>query len=81
MTQDQLVGKTVDYIFDVEVEDGTVTQVAYLGVVTKIVEKKKSKRNIVWNCLTLSTIMMKTSMMIASQMKKIPLNLHFFESH
>ena len=51
MTQDQLVGKTVDYIFDVEVEDGTVTQVAYLGVVTKIVEKKKkkkkSKRNIV----------------------------------
>ena len=43
MTQDQLVGKTVDYIFDVEVEDGTVTQVAYLGVVTKIVEKKKKK--------------------------------------
>ena len=44
MTQDQLVGKTVDYIFDVEVEDGTVTQVAYLGVVTKIVEKKKKKK-------------------------------------
>ena len=58
MTQDQLVGKTVDYIFDVEVEDGTVTQVAYLGVVTKIVEKKKKKKNpketlfeIVWLCL------------------------------
>ena len=41
MTQDQLVGKTVDYIFDVEVEDGTVTQVAYLGVVKKNIKKKK----------------------------------------
>ena len=55
MTQDQLVGKTVDYIFDVEVEDGTVTQVAYLGVVTKIVEKKKNPKEtlfeIVWLCL------------------------------
>ena len=57
MTQDQLVGKTVDYIFDVEVEDGTVTQVAYLGVVTKIVGKKKKKNpketlfEIVWLCL------------------------------
>ena len=42
MTPDQLAGKTVDYIFDVEVGDGTVTQVAYLGVVTKIVEKNKN---------------------------------------
>ena len=42
MTPDQLARKTVDYIFDVEVEDGTVTQVAYLGVVTKIVEKNKN---------------------------------------
>ena len=41
MTQDQLVGKTVDYIFDVEVEDGTVKQVAYLGVVKKKMKKKK----------------------------------------
>ena len=40
MTQDQLVGKTVDYIFDVEVEDGTVTKI-------KKKKKKKSKRNIV----------------------------------
>ena len=55
MTPDQLARKTVDYIFDVEVEDGTVTQVAYLGVVTKIVEKNKNNPKetlfeIVWLC-------------------------------
>ena len=42
MTPEQIVGKTVDHIFDVEGEDGTVTQVAYTGVVTRIVEKNKS---------------------------------------
>ena len=42
MTPGQIVGKTVDHIFDVEGEDGTVTQVAYTGVVTRIVEKNKS---------------------------------------
>ena len=42
MTPGQIVGKTVDHIFDVEGEDGTVTQVAYTGVVTWMVEKNKS---------------------------------------
>ena len=42
MTPEQIVGKTVDHIFDVEGEDGTVTQVVYTGVVTRIVEKNKS---------------------------------------
>ena len=42
MSPDQLVGKTVDHIFDVEGEDGTITQVAYTGVETRIVEKNKS---------------------------------------
>ena len=42
MTPEQIVGKTVDHIFNVEGKDGTVTQVAYTGVVTRIVEKNKS---------------------------------------
>ena len=42
MTPDQIFGKIVDHIFDVECEDGTVTQVAYTGEVTRIVEKNKS---------------------------------------
>ena len=42
MTSEQIVGKTVDHIFDAEVEDGTLTQVTYTGVVTRIVEKNKS---------------------------------------
>ena len=43
MTPEQIVGKIVDHIFDAESEGGTVTQVAYTGVVTRIVEKNKSK--------------------------------------
>ena len=42
MTSEQIVGKTVDHIFDVEVKDGTVTQVTYTGIVTRIIEKNKS---------------------------------------
>ena len=42
MAPEQIVGKTVDHIFDVEGEDGTLTQVAYTGVVTRIVEKNKN---------------------------------------
>ena len=42
MTQEKIVGKTVDHIFDVEGEDDTVTQVTYTGVVTRIVEKNES---------------------------------------
>ena len=42
MTPEQIVEKIVDHIFDVESEGGTVTQVAYTGVVTRIVEKNKS---------------------------------------
>ena len=42
MTPEQIVGKIVDHIFDVEGEDGTVTQAAYTGVVTGIMEKNKS---------------------------------------
>ena len=42
MTQEQIVGKIVGHTFDVESEGGTVTQVAYTGVVTRIVEKNKS---------------------------------------
>ena len=42
MTPDQIFGKIVDHIFDVECEDDTVTQVAYTGEVTRIVEKNKS---------------------------------------
>ena len=42
MTQEKIVGKTVDQIFDVEGEDDTVTQVTYTGVVTRIVEKNES---------------------------------------
>ena len=38
MTSGKIVGKTVDRIFDVEGEDGTVTQVTY----TWVVEKNKS---------------------------------------
>ena len=37
-----MVGNIVDHIFDAEGEDGTVTQAAYAGVVTRIVEKNKS---------------------------------------
>ena len=36
------MGRFADHIFDVEGEDGTVTQVAYTGVVTWMVEKNKS---------------------------------------
>ena len=42
MTQEKIVGKTVDHIFGVEGEDDTVTQVTYTGVVTRIVEKNES---------------------------------------
>ena len=35
-------GKTADHIFDVDDEDGTLIQVAYTGVVTRIVENNKS---------------------------------------
>ena len=42
MKPEQIVGKTVDHIFDVKGEDGTVTQVAYTGVVARMVEKNKS---------------------------------------
>ena len=42
MTPEQIVGKTVDHISDVEGEYDTVTQVGYTGVVTRIVEKNKS---------------------------------------
>ena len=42
MTPEQIFGKIVDHIFDVECEDGTVTQVAHTGEVTRIVEKNKS---------------------------------------
>ena len=42
MTPEQIFGKIVDHIFDVECEDGTVTQVANTGEVTRIVEKNKS---------------------------------------
>ena len=38
MTSGKIVGKTADRIFDVEGEDGTVTQVTY----TWVVEKNKS---------------------------------------
>ena len=37
-----MVGNIVDHIFDAEGEDTTVTQAAYTGVVTRIVEKNKS---------------------------------------
>ena len=37
-----MVGNIVDHIFDAEGEDGTVTQAAYTGVVTGIMEKNKS---------------------------------------
>ena len=40
MTPEQLGGKTVDHTFDVEGEDGTVTQVPYTGVLTKVIEKE-----------------------------------------
>ena len=42
MTPEQIVGKIVGHTFDDESEGGTVTQVAYTGVVTRIVEKNKS---------------------------------------
>ena len=42
MTPEQIVGNTVDHIFDVECKDGTITQVAYTGVVRRIQEKNKS---------------------------------------
>ena len=56
MTPKQIVGKTVDHIFDAEGEAGTVTQVAYTGVVTRIAEKNKSNPKeilfeIVYDCL------------------------------
>ena len=52
MTPEQIVGKTVDHISDVEGEYDTATQVAY----TRIVEKNKSNPKkmlfeIVYNCL------------------------------
>ena len=42
MIPEQMVGNIVDHIFDAEGEDTTVTQAAYTGVVTRIVEKNKS---------------------------------------
>ena len=56
MTPEQIVRKTVNHIFDVESEDSTVTQVAYTGVVTRIMEKNKSNPKeilfeIVYSCL------------------------------
>ena len=42
MIPEQMVGNIVDHIFDAEGEDGTVTQAAYTGVVTGIMEKNKS---------------------------------------
>ena len=52
MTPEQIVRKTVY----VESEDSTVTQVAYTGVVTRIMEKNKSNPKetlfeIVYSCL------------------------------
>ena len=79
MTPEQIVGKTVDHIFDVEGEDGTVTQVAYTGVVTRIVEKNESNpKETLFEIVYDSTIKMKTVMVIDNQMKKIPLNMHCF---
>ena len=56
MTPEQIVGKTVNHMFDVEGEDSTVTQVAYTGVVARIMEKNKSNPKetlfeIVYGCL------------------------------
>ena len=42
MTPEQIVGKIVDHIFDVESEGDTVTEVAYTGAVKRIVEKNRS---------------------------------------
>ena len=52
----------------------TPEQIVGKTVVTRIVEKNKSK-----SFTTLSTIMMKTVRMIDNQMKKTPLNMHCFK--
>ena len=65
MTPEQII-ETINHIFDVEGQDGTITQVAYTVVVTKIVEKNKynPKKHCLKLIMTLSTIMMKAAMMI-----------------
>ena len=82
MTWEQIVGKTVDHIFDVECEDGTVTQVPYTGVVTRIMEKNKNnqkKKHCLKLFMTVSIIIMKTATMTDNKMKEIPLNMHCFK--